>query len=70
MLSAGFGSEIADRLRFWVLYVYDTDDNPWEAYHGFFSIWASRVRREKHDSLGLSLDATAVAWEYQKTYRN
>ena len=24
MLSAGFGSEIADRLRFWVLYVYDT----------------------------------------------
>jgi hypothetical protein len=65
MLSKSFDRKIGDQLRYWVAYVYDTDENPWEPYHQFISTWASRIRRGKPDNLGLSFDAATIAREYK-----
>lgn len=62
-LAAAFGEDQLARLRYWVLYIRETDDNPWSAYEGFLSRWASKVRRGEGDAVGFLRDATTIARE-------
>lgn len=65
-LGASLGKIQQIKLRHWVLYVHDSDHNPWVPYHETLSTWAQRIRRKQKDTIGLCGDVQKIALELRE----
>ena len=52
VLERALGTEVRQRLKHWVRYVYSFDNNPWTPYHCYLLEWGGRIRRGQPDQVG------------------